>query len=96
MPLSEFLAWASTVGAAILAYALIEEVPALTELEPKVKRRAAYALSAAIAILALLAEMGMGYVPVPATWVAWLEVLFAVGTGAFGLATMIHGERQLE
>lgn len=37
-----------------------------------------------IAVLAYLGEIGMGYVAEPATWRAWIEALFAVGSGAFG------------
>jgi len=95
MELSAFLPWVTTVGAGLLAYWLLDEVPALTRLGPKAKRRLAYILSAAVAILAYLAMMGMHYVPVPADARAWIEVLFVVGTGAFGLSQIIHGEREL-
>lgn len=95
MELSAFLPWLSTVGAALVAYWLIKEIPRLARLGPKAKRRLAYAMSAGIAILAYLAMMGMHYAPIPITPRSWIEVLFAVGTGAFGLSQMIHGERQL-
>ena len=95
MELKAFLPWLSTVGAALIAYWLIGEVPRLVRLGPKAKRRLAYTLSAIVAILAYLAQMGMHYVPVPVSARAWIEVLFAVGTGAFGLSQLIHGERQL-
>lgn len=95
MELRDFLVWATTAGAAILAYKLIEEVRALSELGPRAKRRAAYALSGGIAVAAYVAAMQFGYVPTPANWRAWVEALFVVATGAFGLATIIHGEREL-
>ena len=44
MELKLFLAWLTTAGAAWLTYKLIDEVPALKELGPKAKRRAAYVL----------------------------------------------------
>lgn len=95
MELKLFLAWLTTAGAAWLTYKLIDEVPALKELGPKAKRRAAYVLSAVIAILAYLAQMPFGFVAVPAGWQAWAQALFLVGTSAFGLATIIHGESDL-
>ena len=95
MELKEFLPWATTTGAALLTYWLIENVKGLVELPPLAKRIAAYVLSAGFGILAYLAEVGMLYVPQPEGWRAWVETLFLVGTGAFGLATMIHGAKKL-
>jgi hypothetical protein len=90
MPLKEFLVWLTTIGAAILTYELIEHVPKLAALEARTKRIVAYAMSAGFAILAWLAQVGMLYVPAPVGPRAWVEAIFAVGTVAFGLSTLIH------
>ena len=90
MPLREFLVWLTTIGAAILTYELIEHVPKLAALEARTKRIVAYAMSAGFAILAWLAQVGMGYVVAPVSVRGNLEAIFAVGTAAFGLATLIH------
>lgn len=96
MELKDFLTWATTAGAAWLTYHLINSVPALAGLGPRAKRRVAYALSGGIAVLAYLIMVEFGYVAAPAgDWHAWAETLFAVATSAFGLATIIHGERDL-
>ena len=62
---------------------------------PRLKRVWACALSAGLAITGYLLQLQMGYAPIPATWVAWVESLFAVGTGAFGLSQIIHGAKNL-
>ncbi len=95
MELSAFLPWLTTVGAGLLAYWLINEIPQFSQQSPVAKRRLAYVLSAVIAILAYLAMVGMQYTPAPETWRAWIESLFLVGTGAFGLSQLVHGERDL-
>ena len=90
MPFKEFLVWVTTIGAALITYELIEHVAQLAALESRLKRIVAYAMSAGFAIAAWLAQVGMLYVPAPVGARAWVEAVFAVGTAAFGLATLIH------
>ena len=89
--LLEFLTWALTPGAGVLAYWLMENVSALAALEPKLKRLVAFGLSALIGVLAFLAMVGMGYQPAPADWRAWVEALFGVAAVAAGLSQILHG-----
>ena len=97
MDLKSFLIWlVSPVGAGVLAYLLIDNVPRLCALEGKVKRWVAAAISAGIAILGFMATVGLGYQVAPIGGIAWLEAVFAVATGAFSLATIIHGVRNLK
>jgi hypothetical protein len=94
--LKSFLVWLiSPVGAGVLAYLLIDNVPRLCALEAKLKRWVAAGISAGIAILGFLATVGLGYQAAPVGGVPWLEAVFAVATGAFSLATIIHGVRDL-
>jgi hypothetical protein len=90
MELRELLVWFTTVGAAIITYELMDGIPALAAMESRRKRIVAFAMSAGFAILAWLAQVGMLYVPAPVGARAWVEAVFAVGTAAFGLATLIH------
>jgi hypothetical protein len=90
MELRQLLVWFTTIGAAIITYELMDGIPALAVLEARAKRIVAYAMSAGFAILAWLAQVGMLYVPAPVSARAWAEAVFAVGTAAFGLATLIH------
>ena len=89
--LLEFLTWALTPGAGVLAFWLLENVAALAALEPKLKRLVAFGLSALIAVLAFLAMVGMGYTPSPENWRAWVEALFGVAAVAAGLSQILHG-----
>ena len=95
MELKQFLPWLSTVGAAILAYWLVGEISRTDVLSPKAKRRVAYGIAAVVAVGAYLLMVAMQYVPAPAGWRAWVEALFLVASGSFGLSQLIHGEREL-
>jgi len=88
--LRQMLVWFTTAGAAVITYELMENISALAFLESRAKRIVAYAMSAGFAIAAWLAQVGMLYVPAPVGARAWVEAVFAVGTAAFGLATLIH------
>jgi hypothetical protein len=89
--LKDFLVWVLTPGAGVLAYWLMENVPALVNLDAKLKRFAAFGISALLGILAFLAMVGMGYEAVPVDWRAWVEALFAVAAVAGGLSQVLHG-----
>ena len=89
--LKDFLVWVLTPGAGVLAYWLMENVPFLVNLEARLKRFAAFGLSAAFGILAFLVMVGMGYEAVPVDWRAWVEALFSVAAVAGGLSQILHG-----
>ncbi len=94
MELKVFLAWVmSPIGAGILAYILIEQVGFLKALMPKSKRIAACAISAVLAIGAWFALTSLMAEPWPVTAWEWIAKLFFVGTSAFALATLIHGNK---
>jgi len=96
MELKELLTWVvSGGGAAIVAYLLIEEIPALAALNPEPKRYVAFALSAALAIGAWFAMAGMLYEPWPLTVYEWIEKLVFIGTSAFALSQIIHAKAKL-
>ena len=91
MELRLFLTWlVSGGGAALIAYSLIVDVAFLWALRPKQKRLAAFGISGVIAMIGSRLLMLGGYAPTPETAWGWFESLFAVGTTAFGLATLIH------
>lgn len=96
MELSELLAWViSGGGAAVVAYFLIERVPALKALLPEPKRYVAIALSAVLAIGAWFCAAAMGYADWPVGVNAWIEQLFFIGSSAFTLSQIIHGAKKL-
>lgn len=82
-------------GAGVATYFLMDEVPALTKLTPKLKRFISLALAAVIAMLAFCAGVALNYVPTPADAQAWIEQLFTAGGLAMGLSQSIHGARDL-
>ena len=90
MPLGQFLIWVVKYGAGVAAYFLVDKVPALVRLDPIPKRIAACAIAAAIAIVGFLAQLAMRYETAPVDVYAWIEMLWLIGTSAFGLATFIH------
>jgi hypothetical protein len=95
MELEKILVWVTTPGAAWLAYWLINNVAWLSAKGPRAKRFWACGISAGLAIAAYLAQIAMQYQPAPVEWRAWIEALVLVGTTAFGLATLIHGAKDL-
>jgi hypothetical protein len=82
-------------GAAIAAYYAIDNISFLVALAPKSKRIAAFGISAGLAIGAWFIMAAMLYEPWPATAYAWIEQLFFIGTSAFALSQMIHGQAKL-
>lgn len=90
------LLWlASPVGAAAATYWLMEEIKKLRELQPKPKRNVSLALAAALASMAYLVLVGLGYVETPLGWLEWLEAFVAVAGGAIGLSQWWHGHKKL-
>ena len=90
MELFAFLTWLVKFGAGVIAYFLVDKVPALVALTSARKRVAACGIAAGIAILGWLAQIGMLYEPAPVGARPWIEMVFLIGTSAFGLATLIH------
>ena len=90
MELLAFLTWVVKFGAGIIAYLIVDRVPALVALAPTWKRIAACGIAAAIALLGWLAQIAMLYEPAPVGARPWIEMIFLIATSAFGLATLIH------
>ena len=91
MELRLFLTWIiSGGGAGYVTYWMMEQFAVLTNLKPKPKRVVAFALSAALAMVGFGLAVAVAYIETPGTALGWIERLFAVGTTAFGLATLIH------
>lgn len=95
MELKDVLLYITTVGAGLAAFWLIENVAWFATLSPRGRRIAAYALAAAIGIVAWLAEIAMLYTPTPIGWRAWVEGAVAVAMIASGLGQLIHGAKYL-
>ena len=95
MELRDFLVWLTTAGSGVAAFYIVANVMWFSTLTPERKRLAAFGVAAILAVLAWLAQVGLGYVATPATGVGWLEALFAVATGAFSLSQIIHGAQVL-
>lgn len=96
MELREFLAWlASSGGAGLAAFVLLEKIPYLRNLPPEAKRYAAVVLCALIACAAWSLGVLAGYQAAPVGGLAWVEQLFLVGTTAFGLSQVIHARAAL-
>ena len=90
MELRDFLVFLSTTGAAVAAWWLMEQLWFLARLEPPAKRYAAFGLTAAIAVVAWLAQVAMLYAPAPEGWRSWVESLSAVAFTAVGLNQILH------
>ena len=95
MELKDALLWISTFGAGLASFYLVENVAWFATLSPRARRVAAYALAAAIGIVAWLAGIAMLYTPTPVGWRAWVEGAVAVGLVASGLGQLIHGAKYL-
>ena len=93
--LREILVWATTAGAGVLAYWLVEEVDWLAKLAPKTKRFASFGLTAVLALAAWGIQLVMAYVPPPVGWRAWVEAVVAIAAGAIVVAQGVHGARDL-
>jgi hypothetical protein len=92
MELQAFLAWVISGGAATGAYFLVEKVKWLAALAPESKRWAAFGVSALLAMAAYTVAAFCGYEALPGSFLAWVEILFLVGTSSFGLATLLHAK----
>ena len=95
MELRDWLMVLMSGGSGAVVYWLMENIPWLAELRPDHKRYASLALSVLIPILAWLAMLGLGYQPLPETWQAAVETIFALAAGALLVGQGIHGARNL-
>ena len=93
--LSAVLTWVLSGGSGVLSYFLMEKVKQLAALNPEPKRYVALGISAAVAVLAYLAQMGMGYATVPVDTKAWIESIFAVVGVACGVGQVLHARVKL-
>ena len=93
--LGEALAWVlSGGGAGVIAYFIVGKT-SLNELGADYKRYASIAVTAALAIVAWGAGMGMNYLNVPVDWRGWVEAAFSVIAVALTTSQVIHGARDL-
>jgi hypothetical protein len=76
--------------AGLLAYKIVDAIPALARLAPQAKRWAACAVAGGIAVLAYLVAIAMLYMPAPGDWRAWIAQAFLVATTGFGMSQLIH------
>lgn len=81
MELSDFLLWMVGPGAGVIAFLLIEEVPYLATLKPKIKYLAGLAVPGVLAALGYLGMVAMGYSTTPGDAKTWIEALFLVCSG---------------
>ena len=95
MELHDWLMALMSGGSGAVVYWLMENVAWLAGLRPDLKRYASLALSMLIPVLAWLAVLGLGYAPVPETWQAAIETIFALAAGALLVGQGLHGARQL-
>lgn len=97
MTLLEVIVWvASGGGAGILGYWLMNNVPALKNMQSSAwKRVVSMLIAGAIAIAAYSLGIAMAYSPTPANSKEWVEVLFNVAAIAAGLGQLIHGFKVL-
>ena len=94
--LGEAIAWVlSGGGAGVIAYFLMEKVEFLADLGADYKRYVSIALTAALALLAWGAGLGMQYLAVPADWRGWIEAAFSTIAVALVTAQTIHGATAL-
>ena len=91
--LRDALVFLSSTGAGVLAYWLMNRLPAPIDarLSPANTRLLALVLTFLVACAAWGVEVLFGYQAAPFGWRAWCEALFAVGGGAAGLNQIIHG-----
>lgn len=85
------LASGTAIGA-VIAF-LFEQLEWFQQLGPKVKRGLIFGLCLALPIAAWLAQLGMGYVPLPEAWQGWIEAIWlklAVGFTAWMGSQGVH------
>ncbi len=82
-------------GGGVIVFLLMENVAWLKSLRPDYKRYVSWALSGAIPILAWGAMLLMGYEPLPTTWQAVVERLFALLAIAFTASQGLHAAKRL-
>jgi len=94
--LKDALVFVSTAGAGVVAYWLMEQLPALEELMPMWKRYTAFVLAFIVACAGYAGLMVMQYVALPGVWPTdwrlWVETFFAVGAGAILASQVVHAK----
>ena len=94
--LEQILVWILVGGGGIvLAYALMEKVKCLRELDPEPKRNVAIALGGLAGVLAYVGNVVMLYTPQPTDWREWVSSLVAAAMTASTLNQWLHGRLQL-
>ena len=96
MTLQEFLVWIiSGGGAAALAYGIMELIGKRADLSSELKRYLSLVVAAVLAAGAYALRVLFGYDPAPATFLGWLEAIFAVIGLAVTVSQAIHGRLKL-
>jgi hypothetical protein len=98
MELAEFLTWfVAQGGAPMAAYWLVDRIPWSESAPGEWRRYAALALTGLIAAVGYLAQVAMGYSPMPTEARGWIEALFYVGAGGIAMVTnqVIHARLDL-
>lgn len=93
--LSDLLMWATTAGAGVLAYFLMDEIAALIVLGPKLKRFVSFAMTGIIALAAWGLQILMAYAEAPVGWRSWIEAIVSIVAAAIVVAQGVHGLRDL-
>ena len=96
MELTAALTWViSGGGAAYAGYWLCDNVPWLQKLVGDYKRYAAFAITAALAIVAWVGLTAIGGAGWPGDWRAWVSELFSVAATAIIAGQGIHAATTL-
>ena len=96
MNLNDAFVWImSGGGAAYVGFWLVERVAFLATLASDVKRYAAFALTAALAVGAWCGLTALTGEPWPVDWRAWVNVLFSVAATAIIAGQAVHGAKVL-
>ena len=95
MELSEVLLWVISGGGGAVVTWLMSNVQALANLAPDYKRYVSWLLSAVVPLAAWGAMLGLGYEPIPASWQAAAERVFALVFIAFSTNQGLHAVTEL-
>jgi hypothetical protein len=94
--LQELVIWLLTGGGAgVVAFALVEKIPALANLLPDYKRYVSLAITGAVAVAAWFFSVWMTWTVAPTGAQAWVEAIVSVIGTAIITSQVIHGATSL-